>query len=92
MTDLNKFREEQLRDPEFQAYYHEMQPLADISKSLIAARMEKNLTQKELSKLTGISQADISRIESCDASPSLRTLQKLAKGLDMQVKIEFIPC
>ena len=49
------------------------------------------LTQKELSERTGIAQADISKLENGNANPSLRTLQRLAAGMGMQVKIEFIP-
>ena len=49
------------------------------------------LTQKELSERTGIAQADISKLENGNANPSLRTLQRLAAGMGMQVKIEFNP-
>ena len=41
---------------------------------------EKNLTQIELSQLSGITQADLSKIENGNANPSLNTLLKLAKG------------
>ena len=43
------------------------------------------------SKRTGIAQADISKLENGNANPSLRTLQRLAAGMGMQVKIEFVP-
>lgn len=46
---------------------------------------EKNLTQKELSQLSGITQADLSKIENGNANPSLNTLLKLAKGLGKKV-------
>ena len=51
----------------------------------------RDRTQKELSERTGIAQADISKLENGNANPSLRTLQRLAAGMGMQVKIEFIP-
>ena len=47
--------------------------------------------QKELSLKTGIPQADISRIENGTRNPSLSTLKKLAQGLGMQLRLEFIP-
>lgn len=90
MTDMEKFRQKQLQDPEFRDYYNEKQAAASLAKSLIGCRIQKNLSQKELSKLTGISQADISRLERCEGNPSLKTLQKLAKGLGMNLKIEFV--
>ena len=40
---------------------------------------------------TGINQADISRLESGTANPSLRTLKRLAAGMGMALKVEFVP-
>ncbi|MCI6377067.1 MAG: helix-turn-helix domain-containing protein, partial [Clostridiales bacterium] len=49
------------------------------------------LTQKQLAEKTGIAQADISKLESGNANPSLRTLRRLAEGMGMQIKLEFVP-
>lgn len=57
---------------------------------MIDARKESGLTQKQLADKTGITQADISRLESGSANPSLRTLQRLAAGMGMRVRIEFV--
>lgn len=54
------------------------------------ARIINNLTQKDLSRLSGIDQANISKIESGDYSPSLKTMKKLADAMNMDLKIEFI--
>ena len=34
---------------------------------------------------------NLSRIENGNANPSLRTLQRLADGLGMKLKLEFVP-
>ena len=60
----------------------------DILKNL---RRENGLTQKELAEKTGINQADISKIETGNANPALSTLQRLAEGMGMVVKLEFVP-
>lgn len=62
-----------------------------IIQAMIDARVEQNITQKELSARTGITQADISRIENGTRNPSLNMVKKLAQGLGMQLKLEFIP-
>jgi len=62
-----------------------------VMQAMIAARKSTGLTQKQLSEKTGITQADISNLESGKANPSLRTLQRLASGMGMKVKIEFQP-
>ena len=66
-------------------------PSKMLAGSLARARDYAALTQKQLSERTGIYQCDISKIERGNANPSLSTLQRLADGMDMQLKIEFIP-
>ena len=53
------------------------------------ARRSVGMTQKELSQKTGIYQADISKIERGLSNPSLQTLEKIANGLGMKLRIEF---
>ena len=43
--------------------------LAKISTMILKARIDKGMTQKELSEKTGITQADISRLENGNANP-----------------------
>ena len=42
-------------------------------------------------QVTGIAQADISKLGNGSANPSLRTLRRLAAGMGMQLKLEFVP-
>ena len=65
-------------------------PPEEIALAMIDARKESGLTQKQLSERTGIAQADISKLERGNANPSLRTLQRLAAGMGMNVRIEFV--
>lgn len=60
-----------------------------LAESLICARESAGLTQKQLAEITGIYQADISKIERGLANPSLLTLKRLADGLGMTLSIEF---
>ena len=55
-----------------------------------AMRRKSGLTQGQLAEKVGIAQCDISRIESDKANPSIKTLNKIAAGLDMKMKIEFV--
>ena len=65
-------------------------PEYDLIQAMIDARISENLTQKELSERTGITQADISRIENGTRNPSLAMLKRLAEGLGMQLRLEFV--
>ena len=64
---------------------------SSIKTVLISARQKAGLTQKELSRRTGIAQGDISKLEHGNSNPSVRTLQRLAEGMGMTLRIEFVP-
>ena len=88
------FREtlnEQLKNPEFKKEWDALEPEYQIIKAMLDTRNEKAMTQKQLADITGIPQADISRLENGNANPSLRTLQRLAEGMGMKLKLEFVP-
>lgn len=89
--NLSDYRKKQVQDPEFRAYAEQMQPFADLANAVVGARIERNLTQQELSKLTGVAQSDISRLESCEGNPSLKTLIRIAEGMDMRLQVSFVP-
>lgn len=91
MSSYRDYKEKALQNPEVQAEYDALQPEYDIIQAMINARVSQNITQKELSAKTGITQADISRIENGTRNPSLSMVKKLAQGLGMQLKLEFIP-
>ena len=52
-----------------------------IIEAIIMARKEKNLTQKDLAKLIGTRQSNISRLESGNYNPSLEFLNKVAQAV-----------
>ena len=91
MSEWKEFLNEQLRDPDVRAEYEALEPEFAIIQAMIDARKISGLTQKQLAEKTGIAQGDISKLESGSANPSLRTLKRLASGMDMTLKIEFVP-
>lgn len=91
MTEFDEFKEELLSDPKVKKEYDALGPEYDIIQAMIDARVKQNITQKELSERTGITQADISRIERGTRNPSLAMMKRIAAGLGMQLKLEFIP-
>lgn len=91
MTDFKDFLAEQLKDPEIRAEYDALEPEFSLMQAMIDARKSSGLTQKQLSERTGIAQSDISKLESGNGNPSLRTLERLAKGMGMRIQIEFKP-
>lgn len=88
---FDDFLQEQLQDAEFRAEYEALQPEHAVIQAFIDARKESGMTQKELADRTGIAQGDISKLENGNANPSIRTLQRLATGMNKILKVEFVP-
>lgn len=91
MSEFNDFLNEQLKDPEFRKEWEDIQPEMDVIRAIVDARISQNLTQKELAERTGINQADISKLENGTRNPSLKLLKRLANGMGMTLKLEFVP-
>ncbi len=91
MNKFSDFVEEQKKDKKFKEEYDALEPEFSIIKAMIEARKASGLTQKDLAERTGIAQGDISKLENGSANPSLRTLQRLAEGMGMKLKLEFVP-
>ena len=91
MSNFNDYLSQKMKDPAFKAEYDALEPEFSIIQAMIDARKASGLTQQQLAEKTGIAQADISKLENGSANPSLRTLRRLAAGMGMQIKLEFIP-
>lgn len=61
----------------------------DISKKLYELRLSRNLSQNDLSRLSGVRQANVSRIEAGKASPTVITLEALTSGLGMNLTLRY---
>ena len=61
----------------------------DISRLMISLRSDLNMTQLELAKLAGTSQANICTIETGKGLPKISTLNNIAKALNKKLVILF---
>ena len=90
LSSYKDYKKKALLNEEVKAEYDALAPEYDLIQAMINARVSQNLTQKDLSNLTGITQADISRIENGTRNPSLAMLKRIAAGLGMQLRLEFV--
>lgn len=56
-----------------------------VCKNIKSLRIEKNMTQLELSSKIGIDDSSLRRIESGRTSPTLKTLYRIAISLNVQI-------
>lgn len=91
MNNFQKYLDEQLGNVVFNDEVLEDEenfPIEQIlAQQIVLARKEKNISQSTLSKIIGIQQASLSKIENGEGNPSIQTLQRIAKGLDKKLII-----
>ena len=91
MRTFDDMLAKQLQNEDFRKEYEAIQPEMDVIRAIVEARTSQNLTQKGLAERTGINQADISKLENGTRNPSVNLLKRLADGMGMMLKIEFVP-
>lgn len=91
MKNWKDVEEKLLQDPETRAEFEALRPQYEVISQIIAARNERGLTQEELAARTGLQRSNISRLESGNYNPSIELLARVAKGLGMELHVEFRP-
>ena len=89
-SNFSIWLEEQLKNSQFKAEFDRQEPEFAVIRAVIEARINRDLSQKELAHKMGTKQSVISRLESGSANPSLKFLQRLATATDSQLKIQFL--
>ena len=79
------------RDPAYRAAYDALEEEFALVSSVIEARTRSKLTQAELAKRMGTTQAVVARLESGRSMPSTRTLERFAKATGTKLRITFEP-
>ena len=79
-------------DPEYRAIYEEEAAKGDLWLQLVEARQAAGLTQAEVAKRLGVSQAQVARIEkrgyeSYTLNTLRRYIQALGEGFELQVRV-----
>ena len=75
------------QDPEYLAAERELRPDLDLANDVITFRVEAGWSQAELARQVGTNQANISRLESALANPTLKFLKKVARALGAELDV-----
>lgn len=65
------------------------EPIFQAILQLYETRIDLGISQKELAKLSGVRQSNISRIETGTCSPDLETISKLAYAMNKKLEIKI---
>ena len=90
MDALDKLIASKLENPEFEKEWKASEEEYQVSRAVIKARLERGMTQTELAKASGVDQRVISRVETGETLPTVRTLGKIAHGLGDSLVIKFV--
>jgi ribosome-binding protein aMBF1 (putative translation factor) len=82
---------EWLKDPEFRAEYEALEDEFALASALIEARGRAGMTQAQVARAMGTTQAVIARLEGGRVKPSIRTLERFAKATGTRLRISFEP-
>ena len=79
------------REPEFRAAYDALQEEFALAGALIKARAAADMTQEQVARAMGTTQAAVARLENGRGSTTTKTLERYAKATGMRLKISFEP-
>src|ERR1039458_3107138 len=88
--DIDDFVKRKLQNPEFRAAYDAEDLRIELVLQIIKLRQERGMTQADLAKAIGTRQANVSRLERFDTNLTLGTLEKVARALRANLKINLV--
>ena len=84
------YLKKQLKNPIFRKTYKEEGKKVELGYQIFLARKRTGLTQGELADRIGTRLSNISRLEFGNYNFTVEMLEKIAKALDLQIKIDLV--
>lgn len=83
------FKSEMLEKPGVKSEYDSLESEYELIRQIISARVNQNMTQKQLAEKAGTKQSSIARLESGNYNPSFQFLQKIANALGKRISVSL---
>ena len=90
MSDLQKLIKQKLKNEEFKKEWDSLELRYMVVEQLIKLRIAYNLTQTQLAKKIGTTQAVISRIENGTTNIGIDFLDKIARAFNKKIEFQFL--
>jgi ribosome-binding protein aMBF1 (putative translation factor) len=88
---VEEVAKEWMKNPAFVAEYDALEDEFALASALIKTRADANMTQEDVAKAMGTTQAAVARLEGGRTMPSTRTLERFAKATGTRLRISFEP-
>lgn len=89
MRNWEKVKKDLLRDVATRREYNKLAPRYAVISQLIAARLKKGFTQKELAQKVGTKQSAIARLEGGMTNHTLEFLGKIASVMGYKLSVQL---
>jgi len=89
LTTWSEYEKRLSKRKGFQKLSDDYEPRFQLVRSLISARLKKNLSQKDLANKIGTKQPVISRLENMESYPTFSFLERVSRALDTKLHIYF---
>lgn len=89
LTSWEDYERKLLSKKSFKKLAIKNEPKYQLVRSLIGARLKRNLSQKDLAKKIGTKQPVISRLENMQSYPTLSLLERISHALGTKLHIYF---
>jgi len=89
LLSFEQYFQNSLKDPKFKILWEKSEIEYQLSRQIIKKRLEKKMSQQELAKKAGTTQAIISQIENSSLNPSLDLLKRISVGLESKLNIQI---
>ncbi len=88
-TTFKQFKSKALKNSKVKTEYDALSPEYGVIKAIIRERIKRGWSQTELAEAIGSRQPVISRLERGEGNPTLETLGRIAKALDLSLKVSM---
>ncbi len=89
-VDFQNYLGRKLKNPRIKKHYDNYGKQLEVAYQILKLRKQKKISQAELARRIKTKQSDIARMESGQQNFTTETLQKIARALNCQLKIEFV--
>lgn len=90
-TTLAEARQGRAATREIEEEYEAARLRFDLGRAVREQRQRQGLSQGELGRRSGMTQSAVARFEAGGTVPTIPVLERLARALDLDLRVEFIP-
>jgi ribosome-binding protein aMBF1 (putative translation factor) len=90
-TDWAELRNQRMTEPGAADAYHAAKLAFDLGRAVRDLREQRGWSQAQLAQAASMTQSAVARFEAGGTVPTLPVLERLARALDVELSVRFMP-